>query len=163
MGHINAGCIWSYGNSSIAPYSEQFYVGGANSVRAFNIRTIGPGAYHVDQSQTSYLDQTGDIKFLANLEYRRHLIGNFYGALFFDAGNVWALTEDYRTNSTFKVKNVFKQMALGTGLGIRYDMQFLVIRVDWGVALHTPYSSGFYNIKSFKEGQNLNFAIGYPF
>jgi len=78
VGHINAGCIWSYGNSSIAPYSEQFYVGGANSVRAFNIRTIGPGAYHVDQSQTSYLDQTGDIKFLANLEYRRHLIGNFY-------------------------------------------------------------------------------------
>ena len=88
---------------------------------------------------------------------------NFYGALFLDAGNVWALTEDYRTNSTFKIKNVFKQMALGTGLGIRYDMQFLVIRVDWGVALHTPYSSGFYNIKSFKEGQNLNFAIGYPF
>ena len=163
VGHINTGGVWSYGNALMAPYSEQFYVGGANSIRAFNVRTIGPGSYHVDTSQTSYLDQTGDLKLLANLEYRPHLFGNFYGALFLDAGNVWAFQSDYRSGSTFKLRNFFKEVALGTGLGIRYDMQFLVIRFDWGVALHTPYNKGFYNIKSFKEGQSFHFAIGYPF
>lgn len=163
VAHLNSGIVWSYGNSIMAPYSEQFYVGGANSIRAFNIRTIGPGSYHVEQSKNSYLDQTGDIKFLANLEYRPHLLGNLYGALFVDAGNVWTMKDDYRAGSKFQARNIFNQMALGTGIGIRYDMQFLVIRVDWGAALHTPYNKGFYNIKSFKEAQTLHFAIGYPF
>ena len=164
VGHVSTGLIWSYGNSESAPYSEQFYVGGANSIRAFNVRSIGPGAYHTDSERTSYMDQTGDFKLQANLEYRFRLFGNLYGATFLDAGNVWALRDDgYRTNSLFKVKNLLKETALGTGVGLRYDLEFFVLRLDWGVGLHVPYKSGFYNISSFRDGQSLHFAIGYPF
>ena len=164
VGHINAGVIWSYGNATSSPYSEQFYVGGANSIRAFNVRSIGPGAYYTNQSNLSYMDQTGDIKFQANLEYRPRLFGNLYGAVFLDAGNVWAMRDDgYRTASKFQIKNVLKEMALGTGIGIRYDLEFFVLRLDWGIGIHVPYKSGFYNMKSFGDSQSLHFAIGYPF
>ena len=164
VGHVNAGVIWSYGNASAAPYSEQFYVGGANSIRAFNVRSIGPGRYYTNQSRLSYMDQTGDIKFQANVEYRPRLFGNLYGALFVDAGNVWALRDDgYREGSKLQMKNLLKDMALGTGVGIRYDLEFFVLRLDWGIGIHVPYKSGFYNMNSFKDSQSLHFAIGYPF
>ena len=164
VGHVNAGVIWSYGNASAAPYSEQFYVGGANSIRAFNVRSIGPGRYYTNQSRLSYMDQTGDIKFQANVEYRPRLFGNLYGALFVDAGNVWALRNDgYREGSKLQMKNLLKDMALGTGVGIRYDLEFFVLRLDWGIGIHVPYKSGFYNMNSFKDSQSLHFAIGYPF
>ncbi len=164
VGHVDAGIVWSYGNSEDAPYSEQFYVGGANSIRAFTVRTIGPGSYHDAASAgVYYLDQTGDIKFLANLEYRPRLFGNLYGALFLDAGNVWKMKNDYREGGKFKIKNALQEMALGTGAGLRYDMGFLVIRLDWGVGLHVPYRNGFYNVGKFKDLQSLHFAVGYPF
>ena len=164
VGHVNAGVIWSYGNASAAPYSEQFYVGGANSIRAFNVRSIGPGRYYTNQSRLSYMDQTGDIKFQANVEYRPRLFGNLYGALFVDAGNVWAMRDDgYREGSKLQMKNLLKDMALGTGVGIRYDLEFFVLRLDWGIGIHVPYKSGFYNMNSFKDSQSLHFAIGYPF
>lgn len=164
VGHVDAGIIWSYGNSEDAPYSEQFYVGGANSIRAFTVRSIGPGSYHDPSSaNVYYLDQTGDIKFLANLEYRPRLFGNLYGAVFLDAGNVWKMKDDYRTGGKFQLKNALKETALGTGVGIRYDMDFLVIRLDWGIGLHLPYKSGFYNVGSFKDSQSIHFAVGYPF
>ena len=167
VAHANAGIIYTYGNSSAAPYSEQFYVGGANSIRAFAVRSIGPGSYTTDVSRLSYLDQTGDIKLQLNLEYRFNIFGSLYGAGFIDAGNVWALRDDgYRKGSQFKLKNALKEMALGTGIGIRYDLEFLVLRLDWGVGLHVPYEtgkSGFYNIPNFKDGQAIHLAIGYPF
>ena len=164
VGHVSAGVVWAYGNAKSAPYSEQFYVGGANSIRAFNVRSIGPGRFYTTQSASSYMDQTGDIKFVANLEYRPRLFGNLYGALFVDAGNVWAMRDDdYRTGAKFRVKNVLKEMALGTGIGIRYDLEFFVLRLDWGVGIHVPYKSGFYNMTSFGDSQSLHFAIGYPF
>ncbi len=164
VGHVNAGVIWSYGNATSSPYSEQFYVGGANSIRAFNVRSIGPGSYHTDKSNLSYMDQTGDIMLQANLEFRPRLFGNLYGAVFIDAGNVWAMRDDgYRTGAKFNVKNALKEMALGTGIGIRYDLEFFVLRLDWGVGLHVPYKSGFYNMPSFGDSQSLHFAIGYPF
>lgn len=167
VGHFNTGIIYSYGNSERSPYNEQFYVGGANSVRAFAVRSIGPGSYYTDVSRLSYVDQTGDFKILANLEYRFNIFGNLYGAAFLDAGNVWAVKDDgYRSGSQFKVKNIFKEMATGTGVGIRYDLDFLIIRLDWGVGIHVPYQttrSGYYNIPSFKDGQCLHFAVGYPF
>ena len=164
VGHLNAGVIWSYGNATSSPYSEQFYVGGANSIRAFNVRSIGPGAYYTNQSNLSYMDQTGDIKFQANLEYRPRLFGNLYGAIFLDAGNVWAMRDDgYRNASKFKINNALKEMALGTGIGIRYDLEFFVLRLDWGIGIHVPYKTGFYNMKSFGDSQSLHFAIGYPF
>lgn len=164
VSHLDIGAIWSYGNSSAAPYTEQFYVGGANSIRAFTVRSIGPGSYSPTSKSSSYLDQTGDIKFLANLEYRSRLFGNLYGAIFLDAGNVWAMHDDEsRPYAKFKIKNVLKEMALGTGVGVRYDLDFFVIRLDWGIGLHLPYKSGFYNIPSFKDGQSIHLAIGYPF
>ena len=168
VGHVNAGVIWAYGNSTEAPYSEQFYVGGANSIRAFTIRSIGPGRYHTNIAGASYLEQTGDIKFVANLEYRPHLFGNLYGALFIDAGNVWAMKNDgFRGEaSVFKPTSLIKDMAIATGLGFRYDLNFFVIRIDWGVGLHMPYNtgkSGFFNIRRFKDVQSLHLAVGYPF
>lgn len=165
VAHLSAGVIWSYGNATSAPYSEQFYVGGANSIRAFNVRSIGPGAYYPsDPTRYSYMDQTGDLKLQANLEYRPRLFGNLYGALFLDAGNVWALRDDaYRTSSRFRPKNLLKETALGTGIGIRYDLEFFVLRLDWGIGIHSPYKSGFYNMTSFSDSQCLHFAIGYPF
>jgi hemolysin activation/secretion protein len=168
VAHLNAGVIWSYGNSSEAPYSEQFYVGGANSIRAFTVRSIGPGRYHTDVAGASYLEQTGDIKFVANLEYRPHFFGSLYGAVFVDAGNVWAMRNDgYRgETSVFKTTSLVKDMALATGIGLRYDLDFFVIRIDWGIGLHMPYDtgkSGFFNIRSFKDVQSLHLAVGYPF
>ena len=131
VGHVNMGVVWAYGNAISAPYSEQFYVGGANSIRAFNVRSIGPGRYHAKTSYLSYLDQTGDMKLQANLEYRPRLFGNLYGALFLDAGNVWTLLSDSdRPGAVFKPKNILKEMALGTGVGIRYDFDFFVLRLD---------------------------------
>lgn len=164
VGHVNMGVVWAYGNAISAPYSEQFYVGGANSIRAFNVRSIGPGRYHAKTSYLSYLDQTGDMKLQANLEYRPRLFGNLYGALFLDAGNVWTLRSDSdRPGAVFKPKNILKEMALGTGIGIRYDLDFFVLRLDWGIGLHLPYKNGFYNFDRFKDSQSLHFAIGYPF
>ena len=164
VAHVSAGAIWSYGNATEAPYSEQFYVGGANSIRAFTARSIGPGGYYPTASTNSYLDQTGDIKLLFNLEYRPRLIGSLYGAIYLDAGNVWAMhSSTERPNSTFKAKSLVQDMALGTGIGLRYDLDFFVIRVDWGIGIHVPYKSGFYNMGSFKNSQSLHLAIGYPF
>lgn len=164
---VNAGAVWSYGNSSSAPYTEQFYVGGANSIRAFNVRSIGPGKYMPSTGRFSYIDQTGDIKFLANLEYRPRLFGSLYGAVFVDAGNVWTIHDDEsRPGGQFKFDKFFREIAVGSGVGLRYDMGLAVIRIDWGIGLHVPYEtsrSGFFNIGSFHDSQTLHFAIGMPF
>ena len=168
VGHVNAGFIYSFGNSSDAPFSEQFYVGGANSIRAFTVRSIGPGSFvPIGGRQVSYLLQNGEIKFVANLEYRRRLFGSLYGAAFLDAGNVWSHDDkivggDYQ----FRPKNFLKELATGTGLGLRYDLEFLVLRVDWGFGFHVPYEtskSGYFNIERFKDMHSLHLAIGYPF
>lgn len=167
LAHLSAGVIYCYGNSESAPYTEQFYVGGANSIRAFAVRSIGPGSYSTDVSRLSYLDQTGDIKLQLNLEYRFNLFGNVYGATFLDAGNVWGLRDDgYRRGAQFKLKNVLDELAVGTGLGLRYDLEFLVLRLDWGIGLHVPFGTGkggYFNIPKFKDGQTLHLAVGYPF
>lgn len=165
---IAAGAIWSYGNSKIAPYTEQFYVGGANSVRAFNSRSIGPGGYSPeDGNKFAYINQVGDIRLEANVEYRFRIIGDLHGAAFLDAGNVWLMRDDAeRPSGKFRLKDVPGQIALGTGLGLRYDMDYLVFRIDCGMALHDPYDtgkSGYYNIPKFSDGLTFHFAVGYPF
>lgn len=163
---VFGGVIYSYGNSTTPPYVDQFYVGGANSVRAFTVRSLGPGTYKANESKYAYIDQTGDIKLEANAELRARLIGNLHGAVFLDAGNVWLMRDDpQRPGAKFTPQNL-KNVALGTGLGIRYDLDFLVLRFDVGVALHAPYEtakSGFYNIEKFKDGLGFHFAVGYPF
>lgn len=178
VGHLNAGLGICFGNSNDLPFSERFYVGGANSVRAFPLRSIGPGRFEGDfkgNRQISYLLQNGDVKFQANLEYRQRLFGNLHGAVFLDAGNVWLRKDidlgvkeisDLFDDSKFRFGDFFKQMAVGTGVGLRYDLDFLILRLDWGVGLHVPFEttkSGFYNIDRFSRYQTLHFAIGYPF
>lgn len=165
---VMAGVIASYGNSFTAPYTEQFYVGGANSLRAFTVRSLGPGSYHpADNTRYSYLDETGTLKFEANLEYRSKLFGNLQGALFVDAGNIWLLDKDEnRPGGEFRLKDFADQIALNTGFGVRYDLEFLVLRFDVGIALHYPYDtgkSGYYNVPSFRKGYAWHFAVGYPF
>lgn len=165
---LMGGVIWSYGNQTVAPYSEQFYIGGANSLRAFTVRSLGPGIYNpAKDAKYGYLDQTGDIKLEANVEYRFPIFGDIYGATFLDAGNVWLMRKDEnRPGGQLTLKNFAKSVALNTGVGVRYDLDFLVIRLDLGVALHVPYDtgkSGYYNIPKFKDGLGFHFAIGYPF
>ena len=174
VGHVNAGVIYAYGNSDWLPNSELFYVGGANSIRAFAVRGLGPGDFPgISNKAYSYLLQNGDIKLVMNLEYRRQLFGSLYGAIFLDAGNVWNMNDNPDENSslagydtTFRLKNLGKQIALSTGIGIRYDLDFLILRLDWGLGLHVPYEtdrSGYFNAHTFKGDQTLHFAIGYPF
>ncbi len=165
---VAAGIIRAYGNAYTAPYTEQFYVGGANSVRAFTTRGVGPGGYiPSNDKRYAYINHVGDVRLEANAEYRFHLIADLHGALFLDAGNVWLLREDPdRPQGKLTLKDFPKQIALGTGVGLRYDMDFLVFRLDLGIALHDPYDtgkSGYYNIPKFKDGMALHFAIGYPF
>ncbi len=161
-----AGAIYSYGNSLHAPYADQFYAGGANSIRAFTVRTIGPGAYHSENKKYAYIDQTGDLKLEANLELRARLFGSLHGAVFLDAGNVWLLRDDpARPDGKFSARTL-RNIALGTGAGLRYDLDFLVLRLDFGIGLHAPYTTsrkGFYNIERFRDGFAFHFAIGYPF
>lgn len=168
MSRVAVGAAHAYGNSSQVPYSEQFYVGGANSVRAFTVRSIGPGSYHDPaENVDGYFDQTGTFKFEANLEYRFPLYGMFRGALFIDAGNVWLLKNDpQRPGGLLDGAGFFKDLALGTGLGLRFDMEMIVVRADLGIALHAPYDTGhrgYFNIPSFKDALAFHLAIGYPF
>lgn len=162
------GVAYAYGNSSEVPYSYQFYAGGANSVRAFTVRSIGPGSYRpAYRGANAYYDETGTFKFEANLEYRFPILGYFKGAVFLDAGNVWLLkTEEKRPGGKLEMKNFFNELALGTGLGVRFDMQMLVIRADLGIGIHAPYDtghSGYFNVSKFKDALALHLAIGYPF
>jgi len=165
---LMVGAADAYGELGTLPYNEQFFIGGANSIRAFTIRSLGPGSFRPDpETSNGYFDQTGDFKLEASIEYRFNLLGSLYGALFVDAGNIWTLeTDAERPGSKFEAKNLFDQLALGTGAGLRYDLSFLVIRFDMGVAIHSPYDtgkSGYYNIPKFKDGLGFHLAIGYPF
>lgn len=160
------GFIWNYGDKT-APYADLFSAGGANSIRAFGVRGIGPGSYNPAESSYSYLDQVGNVRFECNVEYRFPIVANLFGAVFMDAGNVWLTKEDpARPGGRFQWKNLGKELALGTGAGLRYDLEFLVIRFDVGVGLHAPYDTGktgYYNMPSFGKSLGYHFAVGYPF
>lgn len=162
------GAEHAYGNSRVMPYSEQFYIGGANSIRAFTIRSLGPGSYHPPKDkENAYWDQTGTFKLEANVEFRFKMIAGLNGAVFLDAGNIWLLKNDpNRPGGKLTKKDFFNDIALGTGVGLRYDISVLVLRLDMGIGLHLPYQtskSGYYNIPDFKDGLGFHLAIGYPF
>lgn len=162
------GAAHAYGNSSQVPYSEQFYVGGANSIRAYTVRSIGPGSYKVpDNLINGYFDQTGTFKFEFNVEYRFPIYGPLHGAVFFDSGNVWLLRNDpLRPGGQLRASSFLRDLATGTGAGLRVDIGMLVIRGDLGVGIHLPYDTGkkgYYNMTSFKNSLAFHLAIGYPF
>ena len=168
VGRVVVGAAHAYGNLEEVPFMEQFYIGGSNSLRGFAVRSVGPGSYHPEYNGYGfYYDQTGTFKFETNWEYRFPLFGYLKGAAFIDAGNVWLLQEDiYREGGKLKGKNFFKELALNTGIGLRFDMGMIVLRGDLGIALHAPYTTskkGYFNIPKFKDGLAFHIAIGYPF
>lgn len=168
VSRVAVGAAHAYGNATQVPYAEQFYCGGANSVRAFTVRSIGPGSYRVPDDQINgYFDQTGTFKFEFNVEYRFPLFGPLHGAVFFDSGNVWLLKNDpERPGGQLKGRSFLRDLATGTGVGLRVDIGMLVVRGDLGIGIHAPYHTsrrGYYNIPHFKDGLAFHLAIGYPF
>lgn len=167
VSRVLIGAAHAYGNSNEVPYSEQFYIGGANSIRAFTVRSIGPGSYRAPADQINgYFDQTGTFKFELNTEYRFPIYKFLHGAVFLDAGNIWLLKDDpNRPGGKLQAKTFLKDIALGTGVGLRADLGMIVIRGDLGYGLHAPYHNGtphYFNIP-FKHAFAFHLAIGYPF
>ena len=164
--HAGFGIACPYGNSSVVPFEQQFFAGGPNSVRGWNSRTLGPGSY-ASQGSSDFINQTGDLKLLANLEYRLKTESILEYALFIDAGNVWNI-KDYENKSDgrFYSDTFVEQFALAYGLGIRPNLGFLLIRLDAGLKMYDPsQSADRWNIThhSLKRDLAIHFAVGYPF
>ncbi len=165
---FSIGAGHAYGNWPYMPYSELFTIGGANSIRAFTIRSLGPGSYRPPSgNRFGYFDQAGTFKLEANAELRFRILGSLHGAVFVDAGNIWLLEDDPdRPGGKLTARDFLRKVATGTGAGLRYDLSFFVIRADAGIGLHLPYQTsrkGYYNIPRFRDGLGLHLAIGYPF
>jgi outer membrane protein insertion porin family len=164
---LYSGIGYSYTNSVVMPYVEQYSSGGSNSLRAFIARSVGPGSLPPDPS-SDIVDQTGDIKFEANLEYRFKMTKVINGALFVDAGNIWLLNPDEsRPGAEFHFKTFADQIAVGTGIGLRFDFSFFILRTDFGFPVRMAYSTDGSNwiggTKDFFNHSVFNLAIGYPF
>lgn len=163
---LYAGVGMPYLNSTVLPYVEQFFSGGAYSIRGFNARSLGPGSFHEDE--TTYIDQSGDIKLEANLEFRFGISKITKGAFFIETGNIWLINEDEnRPGSKFEFSTFSNQLAVGTGVGLRFDFNFFVLRTDLGFPLRTAYvqndKNWFSSSGSFFSNSLFYFAIGYPF
>ncbi|MFC5625938.1 BamA/TamA family outer membrane protein [Algoriphagus winogradskyi] len=168
-----AGFGFPFGNSQSLPYIKQYFSGGPNSVRAFRIRSIGPGTYRPENFDVnSFFDQSGDVRIEGNIEYRFPIVSLLKGALFMDAGNIWLMNENEALPGGKFTSDWWNQLAVGTGFGLRVDIEFFVIRFDLATPLRIPYlEEGERWGNSFDVGsktwrkQNLifNFAIGYPF
>ena len=164
---IYAGVGYAYGNSDAMPFDRLFYAGGSNSMRGWAPRTLGPGS-SAAPTNVVYPTQMGDMKLEANLEFRFPIWGIFQGATFFDVGNIWYIKRkgvEYPEGSVFSAKNFYKQLAFNTGIGLRLDIQFAILRLDWGIRLHDPNQpAGQRWIHNFKwKNTSLNFGVGYPF
>ena len=166
-GRFYAGVGWAYSNSVAIPFDKMFYAGGSNSMRGWTARMLGPGSSKLPED-VKYPTQLGDMKLEANLELRFPIWGIFQGALFLDAGNVWYLpreSADYPEGSVFHFNEFYKQLGFNTGFGLRADIKFAILRLDWGVQLHNPnMEEGERWIHNFKwKGMALNFGVGFPF
>ncbi len=156
-----------YGNFDVLPFEKKYFTGGANGIRAWQVRSLGPGTYKAPLG--AYPNQSSDIKLEANLEYRFKLISFVEGALFFDVGNIWAINrKDNRPGALFEFDKFYKQLAFGTGTGFRFDFNYFIFRLDLGMKLREPsdlFSDGWIigNRPYKTDDLNLSFAIGYPF
>lgn len=165
--HVGGGIAVPYGNASVVPFEKRYFSGGANSVRGWSVRELGPGSYVGDRN--NFLNQSGDIKLDASVEYRTHLFWKLHGALFVDAGNIWTLHEyESQPGGQFKFNTFYKQIAVAYGMGIRLDLDFFVLRFDAGMkAINPVYESGRnrYPIvhPDFSRDFAFHFAVGYPF
>ena len=155
-----------YGNSDDLPFEKGFYAGGANGMRGWRIRSLGPGASTIDED-TNQIDRIGDIQLEANIEYRFPIHSFIKGALYVDAGNVWLLKQnDFFPGGDFKFKNFAGEIALDAGFGLRFDFNFFIFRIDSALRLRDPSRSVSNRWVPFKTGINglaFNFGIGYPF
>lgn len=167
--HFGFGIAYPYGNSKILPFEKRYFSGGANSVRGWNVRELGPGKFKGTDGRIDFINQTGDMKLDFNLEYRTALFWKFNGAFFIDAGNIWTLRSYAdQPGGQFKFDEFYKQIAVSYGLGIRLNLDYFILRLDMGVkAINPAYTTAkeHYPIISpnFKRDFSLHFAVGFPF
>lgn len=164
--HIGGGIAIPYGNASVIPFEKRYFSGGANSVRGWSVRDLGPGSFPGDNN---FLNQSGDIKLDTSIEYRTKLFWKFCGAAFIDAGNIWTLRDyEEQPGGKFEFDKFYKQIAVAYGLGLRLDLDFFVLRFDMGMkAINPVYESGKLRYPiiypNFSRDSAFHFAVGYPF
>lgn len=166
--HIGTGIAIPYGNSKSLPFEKLYFSGGANSVRGWSVRSLGPGGYRGASGSLDYVNHTGDIKLDMNVEYRTHLFWKLNAAAFIDAGNVWTLKNRYSDSiGQFAFNRFYKEIAVSYGLGIRFDLDFLILRFDGGMKAVNPMGSGIERfpliVPDFSRDFAFHFAVGYPF
>ena len=169
--HAAVGAGFATANSSILPFEKSFYLGGSNSMRAWRLRTLGPGSY--SDTNTNLLERVGDIKLEMNLEYRVPIYKLWNLGLFIDAGNMWLKkqNDEYPSqNAAFAFNRFFKEIALNAGVGIRFDLSFFIVRLDYAVKIHDPQRldnswcfMNWYKFKDFRADRTIVLGIGYPF
>ncbi len=166
---VFAGAGLPYNNSEALPFEKKYFAGGANSIRAWQVRNLGPGSYIEKDASSIYPNKTGDIKLEANLEYRFRLFWVLEGALFIDAGNIWAISpNDEREGALFEWNRFYKEIAVGTGFGTRFVFSFFTFRVDMGMKLRDPANPESQrwiigNRGLSRDDFTINIGIGYPF
>ncbi|MCD7899191.1 MAG: BamA/TamA family outer membrane protein [Bacteroides sp.] len=162
--HFGIGVAVPYGNAKVLPFEKQYFSGGANSVRGWSVRGLGPGTFPGDDN---FLNQSGNIKLDASIEYRTELFWKFQGAAFIDAGNIWTIREyEEQPGGKFYFDKFYKQLAVAYGLGLRLDLDFFVLRFDGGMKAVNPQEGAkkypIFNPK-FSRDFAFHFAVGYPF
>ncbi len=164
--HAGIGIAVPYGNAQVVPFEKRYFSGGANSVRGWSVRNLGPGSFAGDGN---FMNQSGDIKLDASIEYRTRLFWKFRGAAFIDAGNIWTIREyENQPGGVFEFDKFYKQIAVAYGLGLRLDLDFFVLRFDGGMkAINPKYKKAKerYPIihPRFSRDFAFHFAVGYPF
>ncbi len=165
--HAGFGIAYPYGNSSMVPFEKRFYAGGANGVRGWGVRTLGPGCYDSRNDVEDFINQCGDISLILSAEYRAKLFWVFEGAIFIDAGNIWTIHEyPNQPGGMFKFNKFYKQIAASYGLGIRMDFTYFLLRFDLGFKAHNPAMNQepwpLIHPKWSRDA-NFHFSVGYPF
>lgn len=167
--HMGVGVAYPYGNSSILPYEKRYFSGGANSVRGWSVRELGPGSFTGGDGRIDFINQTGDIKLDLNAEYRTLLFWKLHGAVFVDAGNIWTI-RDYveQPGGQFRFNTFWRQIAVSYGLGLRLNFDFFILRLDGGMkAVNPAYTDNYHHYPiihpDFKRDFTLHFAVGLPF
>ena len=167
--HAGLGVAYPYGNSNILPFEKRYFSGGANSVRGWSVRELGPGKFRGTDGNIDFINQTGDLRLDLNAEYRTHLFWKFDGAVFVDAGNIWTLRAyEEQPGGQFKVSEFYKQIAMAYGLGLRLNFDYFIIRMDMGMKGVNPVyevSKEHYPIlhPDFSRDFTFHFAVGLPF
>ena len=167
--HFGMGVAYPYGNSTILPYEKRYFSGGANSVRGWSVRGLGPGTFKGNDGRIDFINQTGDVKLDMNVEYRSHLFWKVDAAVFVDAGNIWTLREyAEQPGGQFKVDTFWRQIAVAYGLGIRLNFNYFILRLDAGMkAVNPAYTSTKEHFPlinpRLKRDCRLHFAVGLPF